>query len=537
MSVSVKELLKLPCLGEARVVGGEGGLGKTVTSVTVLEYADVSVLQDALFENNAFFGSELVISGFINIKDDVEAQCANIRRLAAVGEVGLILYYVGIFVPKVDRRLIEVANELDFVLICMPENRFNIRYSEVIVEVMEAIFKDQSENEYFVSEILTRISQLPPHQQTIETAMKMISDRIHSSLLLTSFNREILNLVVWPRGVDRDISAVVNDIDIKAHVQRPTTITQGDKLLNLSSSVISNGGGYPLLLTAIKENIPERVDFVRQAAEVIRISLNLFSRNHSEFVLSELVRAILSDEPHNMRRLAEFFKVDVASINSMWVLHPKNIEAIDKASVLRRIAAIAKEIMEHYCQSLLLDVYRDSVVIFADNKSLVGQANTVSGELYNCLEMNGIPADFVTATDLLTTTDVRNAYLAIDDGLVVAKQIFKNVKIITLHEINFAIRCKKIVSGGEIEVDKALSVLNFLNGTGNLSGFDAVMTLEVYLLDAQQNIKYASELMFVHNNTMKYRIQQISEKLGYSVDKMPESSVLYLACAINRLLN
>lgn len=37
------------------------------------------------------------------------------------GEVGIILYYVGLIMPEVDRRLIQLAEELDFVLICMPE--------------------------------------------------------------------------------------------------------------------------------------------------------------------------------------------------------------------------------------------------------------------------------------------------------------------------------------------------------------------------------------------------------------------------------
>lgn len=37
--------------------------------------------------------------------------------------------------------------------------------------------------------------------------------------------------------------------------------------------------------------------------------------------MSELVRAILRDEPLKMRRLADIFHVDVASIHSMWVLH------------------------------------------------------------------------------------------------------------------------------------------------------------------------------------------------------------------------
>ena len=32
--------------------------------------------------------------------------------MAFVGEVGLVIYYVGLLLPKVDRRLIELSDEL-----------------------------------------------------------------------------------------------------------------------------------------------------------------------------------------------------------------------------------------------------------------------------------------------------------------------------------------------------------------------------------------------------------------------------------------
>ena len=59
-----------------------------------------------------FFGSEIVITAFADIRDNVEAQCANIIRLNEAGEVGLILYYVGILLDKIDPRLIRLADSL-----------------------------------------------------------------------------------------------------------------------------------------------------------------------------------------------------------------------------------------------------------------------------------------------------------------------------------------------------------------------------------------------------------------------------------------
>lgn len=112
MSVTVNDIMKLPCMSEAKVIAGEAGLTRVLSSVTVLEFSDTSDLQQEILSNIDFYGSELVITAFASIPENIEKQCDNIRRLAAVGEAGLILYYVGILMPRVDPALIELANQL-----------------------------------------------------------------------------------------------------------------------------------------------------------------------------------------------------------------------------------------------------------------------------------------------------------------------------------------------------------------------------------------------------------------------------------------
>ena len=186
MSVTVADLLKLPSLRNAEVVAGKQGLNRIVTSVSVLEYAEPSFLQDELFQNIEFFGSEIVITAFADIRDNVEAQCANIIRLNEAGEVGLILYYVGILLDKIDPRLIRLADSLGFILICMPKGRLDLRYSEAICDIMGEIYQDQTSNAAFTADILERITHLPVHQRTVDTVFKMLSDRLHLSLFLVS---------------------------------------------------------------------------------------------------------------------------------------------------------------------------------------------------------------------------------------------------------------------------------------------------------------------------------------------------------------
>lgn len=72
VSVTVEDILKLPSLRQAKVLGGAGGLKKVVSSISVLEATDPSVLVKEVFPQDKYFGSEIVITGFLNCIHDVD---------------------------------------------------------------------------------------------------------------------------------------------------------------------------------------------------------------------------------------------------------------------------------------------------------------------------------------------------------------------------------------------------------------------------------------------------------------------------------
>lgn len=80
------------------------------------------------------------------IKDDPEKQCELIKGMHDLGVVGIIVYYVGVFVPRLDDSFLQTANEINFAIIQMPVNDTNIRFNEAVTEISQMLLNTETLN-------------------------------------------------------------------------------------------------------------------------------------------------------------------------------------------------------------------------------------------------------------------------------------------------------------------------------------------------------------------------------------------------------
>ena len=526
MSVTVNDILKLPCMNGAKVVAGKGGLTKALSTISVLEYADPSALQEELFHNDEFSGSEIVITAFANIANEVELQCANIRRLSAAGEIGLILYYVGIFMPSVDQRLIDLADQLDFVLIVMPENRMDLRYSEAISEVMEAVIKDQAAEITLLPDVLDQMSRLPEHQRTIDAILRMARDRSRTSLILVDSHGRTLGQANWPMSLELQVDDF-SCVEVMTAVSFPNNRTVWRCPLNQTDS-------QSMELYIVKDGDTVSKELVLQTVELVRLAVSLWSSKHAEIQISELIRAILRDEPLKMRRLADLFHIDVASMHTMWVLRIENTDVNLRQRYETEVLTQLRETLSHSCDTVIADTYEGYIVGFMAWQDKVESVITLSNELMERISKAGIKVTLTRCHSLMNTADVRHAYLLIRDYLDKAICIWPTRQTYSFEEVEYASRCHKTIEEGEEMLSKALKPLRILNDFNEEA--ELVNTLSVYLLDAGSSVTRCAEQLFLHKNTIKYRLGRIGVCFGHHVDKEPEKFYLYRAVVINRLL-
>lgn len=521
MSVTVKNLLKLPSLANATVIAGREGLDKIVTAVSVLETMEYKLIDDHDYFNDEFNGCEIIITGFLNGAEDIDAQYNIIKGLALSGEAGLIIYYVGAIVKKVDPSIIKIADELKFPIIVMPYNRLNLRYSEAITDIMGLIIRDQISVEPMIVTLLESISKLPVHQQNVGTMIRLISKRLSASIILATDKNKTLYEAAWPSemtGIHNEVEKL-KDADFKAN---PISMPGMEDTLVYKEDVNISGTKYNLYVVHIGG--PLTSILLQQTVEAVRIALKLWGKDKGESVATEIVEAILTDQPIKMRSLSAMFNLDIASVDSMWVINGSTFSADD--------VHLVTEEARKFCQTLCADLYKESIVLFTDNIKRKADVDALRMSVETVLGKNVRISFF---TNLKNTGEVRSAYLLNYDSWRDASRIMPEKDFFVRGDIEFADACRQIVEGGADSISEYLRLFDVIEDKkGNDEYID---TLCAFLLDANSNVQTTSEKMFVHKNTIKYRIKTMSDCLGFAIGSMPESEKLFKACGIKRLLD
>ncbi len=534
MSVTVEDVLKLPTLRNARVVAGKSALQNIVNGVTVFEYKAPMELQDRFFQHtDRHLASCLVLTSFASIRDDEDLQLRYLRRIAVCGDAALVIFYSGVVMESVRPSLIQLAEDLGFPLIVMPEGRLSLTYGDVISEVSEAILSDRMQySGSMVTEIIGRVSQLPSDRQTVDSVLKLLSGKLHCTLILTDSNLNELGEAPWPSDNDR-IAGLITEENVSHHVKRRKAFSPlpGSFIWYVP---IHDRGMEPMRLFLIEEGATLTGFLVDMAREAVQLSVELWSKGHSEVLTSELIKSILNDEPIRMRRLSEELGIDIRSIHTSWFIRCTD----NRPHFTKEMMDAVRSTMSALDSDILLEAYRsplgsaDDLIMFfrnpLDARLLDSCAQSIIDRLHEC----GCSGVYLTMLDYkATTADVRKAFSFWNENEAKARIVFPQQCIFHESEIELVRQCNDIIRLGEASISAATGCLEALDERNEL-----LKTLEVYFLDAEMNMQLCSEILNVHKNTIKYRINMVCDALGHSISSPVATSRLTIALALRRLL-
>jgi purine catabolism regulator len=131
MPVTVSQILQLEVLKEARVLAGEAGLDRRVSSVTVGEVPDIA---------DWLSGGELVLSTLFAVKGDPERQREFCRRVMMADAAALFIKTTR-FVESLPGDILELAEKRKFPIVEVPQS---LRWTRLMQDATEVIINRQA---------------------------------------------------------------------------------------------------------------------------------------------------------------------------------------------------------------------------------------------------------------------------------------------------------------------------------------------------------------------------------------------------------
>lgn len=538
MGFTVEDAMRLPSLRNAKLAGGKAGLKNNVFGINVFDFKLSENLQDRFFaKDDRHLSNQIVITSFSFMQDDEALQCKYLRKLCEIGESALVLYYVGVIVKTLSDRLVATADEIGFPLIVMPIGRIDLRYGDLISEVSASVLSDRIHyNGSLVTDIIGQVSRLPSEKQTIDSVLTLLSGKLRVNVVLTDSSLNELGCAQWPSN-DLNLIDLMTEENVSHHIKRRKVFApiEGSYIWFVP---IHDRGVDPMRLFLIEEGTVLDDILVEMAKQTVQLAVELWSNRHSAVLTSELVKAIINDEPIRMRRLSEVLNIDIKSIHTTWIIRCTD----GRSSFSDEMIKSVRGTMNSLDSEIILEPYRtplgtsDDLILFFRNPLDAKLLDDCSKSIIYNLHSLGCEHVYLTMLDYkATTAHVRKAFAIWNETEATARAVFPNLEIFHESEIELVRQCNEVIKLGEASIAAATGCLDGLDERHGSDEF--LKTLEVYYLDADMNMQTASEILGVHKNTIKYRINMVCDALGHSVSNPVTTSRLTIALAIRRLLD
>ncbi len=131
IGITLRDALKLPVLEKAEVIAGENNLSNLIKSVNIMGVPDI---------DNWVKESQLLITAFYSVRNDLTAQLNLIEKLSNLNLAGLALK-PGRFIKEIPEAVIQKAKQNNFPLIKLPPEAV---FSDIVTKLDKEIMNIQA---------------------------------------------------------------------------------------------------------------------------------------------------------------------------------------------------------------------------------------------------------------------------------------------------------------------------------------------------------------------------------------------------------
>ncbi|MEN1967911.1 PucR family transcriptional regulator ligand-binding domain-containing protein [Lentibacillus sp. N15] len=527
MGITLASAMKIGGLKECRILAGREGLTKTIDNVTIMEVPDVT---------RWLKGNELLITSFF-AKNEPFDQRRFIQQLSAINTSALAIkpYH---FLGEIPAFILEEADKFGLPIIEIPEK---ISYLDILSPVMSAIFNNKallqedmeqankilrevSINGGKVTDFIEALEFLTRSEVTIESWLPFIK--------LPNSNFEIVSIT----------EEKIRELELIKHPIRLERQRNGEEVSCIVAPILLDGVMYGYITSwgDQTENLQLYLSILEQASVFLSLEFLRLKVRHDveQQYKNDFIQELLFNNSMNFQDMIEKgkkYQFDNKKMYTCILFSTGDKEHKNKDVDATKISRVDYIIRQQWSDAIIGNIRNYICVIFPvydANNEWKDQCKALCNYLDAYVERRFV-AHMGVGQTYTGINGLRKSFVQAEHALKLGSY-FVTPTTITFYDDLGVYRLL-----GELIGSKELTDL-FNKTVGKLIKYDEshhlklIETLEAYF-EQNENLKKTSNYLFIHVNTLKYRIQKIASLTGYSLHDSNGKVMLYLGLKINKL--
>ncbi|TDF95925.1 PucR family transcriptional regulator [Paenibacillus piri] len=527
MNLTVREALDIFPLSEGRLVAGVGGLTRVIKSLNLMDAPD--------FWEWIKPGEMLLSTAFV-VKDSPNDFLKLLQKLNERGSAALGIK-LGRYWTQIPRIVLEEADRLQFPLIELP---FEFAFSDQINALFKEQFVRNTKNLHNVLDMQKKLMHFAMQTGDQTNYFQVISDILAHPIVVVGIRGEILyNTSDWTAaGLLQDWPWPPNSKQVRAQ-------HGGDWVYRIP--LIKNGECYGFLLVLLKDALePQEEGPFHQAAVMLSYHLETFQEQQPSVANYRLGTAI---ERYLLRQTstADVLEEAQAIGDQIWtgsylcVLTTFKPEIKNSPHIHKKLSEIRREIKFDpglsSTESHHLFVNNDlfSLFTFPDKEKKSGTFVELVARGYSKMlsTINEHAARCFVSKTKYSIEELLNGYEECLEAKRISERLSFDSSVILFSDLEFTYLLRHIPR--EVMKRYCEYILhNLMQKDEEYSG-ELLRTLEVYFANKGQ-INDTAKQLFIHRNTVLYRLEKISSLLNIDLRKTDDLLQIKLVLMFQRLM-
>lgn len=546
IGIPLDKLLSLEALKGARVLAGSRGMSRRITKVNVMEVPDILEWVSE---------GELLITAAYSIKDNIEILLELIPKLNDKGVAALGIK-VGRYVKNLPEDIIELAEELGFPILELP---FCTSHTEIISSILTEVINDQMN-------LLKRIDKFNSEMMDIVIkggSLKEISHKLYESIgNSVAIYENVYNK--WDLLCPLECREGMEELLLN-HIGKHTC-SQNSTFTDEINNVLVERVVIPIIIEKVQRGFifvwldhkklsPLENMFIESYVHIIALEVvkSLALYNIENNYKQEFIDDLISGNSKRMERACERaksfrfkrdLKYSVVTILLKEVYNSKGLTLKDMNEIQEYISYLMYLIAKHapVKENIIFTDKSDRIIILygcerhrtaVDIKSeIMGFCNKIMNDALRKLKVSSLIAGIGRVSEGLDKLE--ESY---NQSKLIVESLWESMPGKVLHYDDaglYRILCHEALQN---ELEKfCQEMIRPLIDYDKENNAELIRTLRAYF-KYDGNVKRISEKMYVHYNTILYRLQKIKDITGLNLEDSDTRLSLQIALKTVELLN